>query len=158
MSGINHPYTHSKHKEDVCNFYSIPFRKNDKVLQLKNRSDYDLCNGDIGYIKEIDNDNEELVIEFNGNSYVYARKDLNDEQIDLAYAITIHKSQGSEYRKVYLFIDKGCSHFVDIKLLYTAVSRSKVKLCVVSSPSIINNCFIKKGTKRKTSIIDLLNY
>ena len=143
--------------KDVCDFYSIPFRVNDKVLQLKNRSDYDLCNGDIGYIKTVDNSNEELMLEFNGNTYIYTRKELNDEQIDLAYAITIHKSQGSEYKKVYLFIDESHSHFVDKKILYTAVSRSKMKLCVISSPSIINKCLTRVVKKRKTSVIDMIN-
>ena len=154
---IQDVYNPIKLKKDICDFCSISFRKNDKVLQLKNRSDYDLCNGDIGYIKQIDNENNEIMLEFNDNTYIYTRKELNDEQINLAYAITVHKAQGSEYKKVYLFIDNSHSHFVDKKILYTAISRSKSKLCIISSPSIIDKCLKRSVKKRKTSINEMIN-
>ena len=125
-------------------------------MQLKNRSDYDLCNGDIGYITQVDNENEELLVTFNGNTYVYSSKDVSHENIDLAYAITIHKSQGSEYKKVYLFIGSNHSNFVDKKILYTAVSRAKQKLFIISTPSILKKCLLKKTQLRKTSIIEFI--
>lgn len=158
-TSVQDVYNPLLNKGDVCDFSSLAFRKNDKVLQLKNRSDYDLCNGDIGFINEVDNDNEELLLTFNGYTYVYTSKDLVDGNLDLAYAITIHKSQGSEYKKVYLFIGNNHSHFVDKKILYTAVSRAKQKLIIISSPSILKKCLMKKPVIRKTSIIDFIkNY
>ena len=153
---VQNIYNPVEKNNDTCMFYNIAFRKNDKVLQLKNRSDYDLCNGDIGYIQRVDNDNQELLLDFNDNSYIYTSKDLSDGNLDLAYAITVHKSQGSEYRKVYLFIASNHAHFVDKKILYTAVSRAKHELIIVSTPEILKKCLMKKPNPRKTSIIDFI--
>lgn len=105
-------------------------RVGDRVMQTKNNYDLEAYNGDIGIIESIDKEEDLLRVKFFGNSYttVYEKGDI--EQLELAYATTIHKSQGSEYPAVVIIVDR--SHYIMLQkqLLYTAVTRAK-KLCVI---------------------------
>ncbi|HEX2882158.1 MAG TPA: ATP-dependent RecD-like DNA helicase [Polyangiaceae bacterium] len=111
------------------------FRVGDKVLQTKNDYDRDIYNGDIGFVEQVDSEQRELRVRFDDKLV-----ELDDpalDQLTLAYAISIHKSQGSEYAAVVLPL--LTSHFVMLSrnLLYTAVTRAK-KLCVlVADPKAI---------------------
>ena len=100
----------------------------DKVMQISNNYDKDVYNGDIGYIKEIDQEEQELKIEYDGRLVLYDFGEL--DEIVLAYATTIHKAQGSEYPAV--IIPLMMQHYPMLKrnLLYTGITRGK-KLVVL---------------------------
>lgn len=95
----------------------------DKVIALKNTKEY--CNGDIGYITAIDFRKGRLTVNFEGRTVVITKAHRYD--IQLAYAITIHKMQGSEASRVIVFIPQR-DRFIDKRMLYTAVTRAKKKL------------------------------
>ncbi len=104
------------------------FREGDKVLQLKNDYDREVFNGDLGVIERVDVERRALTARFDGRAVEYQEADL--EMLTLAYATSIHKSQGSEYPAV--VIPLLTAHFVMLSrnLVYTAVTRGK-KLCVL---------------------------
>ncbi len=104
------------------------FKVNDKVMQIKNNYDKEVFNGDIGRIRLIDAENQEVVISFDGRDVPYDYTDL--DEIVLAYAVSIHKSQGSEYPAVIIPI--LTQHYVLLQrnLVYTGVTRGR-KLVVM---------------------------
>jgi exodeoxyribonuclease V alpha subunit len=105
------------------------FRINDKVMQVKNNYDKEVFNGDIGRITRIDPENQEVTISFDGRDVPYDFTDL--DEIILAYAISVHKSQGSEYPAVIIPI--LTQHYVLLQrnLIYTGVTRGR-KLVVIA--------------------------
>ncbi len=127
----------------------ITFRLGDKVMQIKNnyqmewevRNKYGIpmdkgsgiFNGDTGIIQEINLFTEELTVEFDeGKMVEYSFKQL--EELELAYAITIHKSQGSEYPAVIIPVHSGPRMLMTRNLLYTAVTRARTCVCLVGLP------------------------
>lgn len=107
------------------------FRVGDRVIQTENNYDRDAFNGDMGAVRRIDEEEQELTINFQGRDVVYDFGDL--DELSLAYALTIHKSQGSEYPAV--IIPLHSQHFVMLQrnLLYTAITRGK-QLVVLVGP------------------------
>ena len=104
------------------------FRQGDRIMQIRNNYDKDVYNGDIGIISWIDSDENMLFADFEGKPVMYELAEL--DEVTLAYATTIHKSQGSEYPIV--VIPVLMSHYVMLQrnLIYTAITRSK-KVCVL---------------------------
>ena len=147
------------------------FRLGDKVMQVKN--DYNLIweikgrygipiekgegvfNGDIGIITEINNFAQTLTVKFDDRFVEYEFKQC--DSLDLAYAITIHKSQGSEYPAVIIPMYQGPQMLMNRNLLYTAVTRAKRCVCLVGNPQIfeqmINN---ESEAKRYSSLSERL--
>jgi hypothetical protein len=107
------------------------YRVNDKVMQIRNNYDKDVFNGDIGRIRRIDYENQEVRVDFDGRAVKYEFSEL--DELVLAYAISIHKAQGSEYPAVIFPI--LTQHFMMLQrnLLYTAVTRAKKLVVVVGS-------------------------
>lgn len=136
------------------------FRKNDKVMQIKNNYDKDVFNGDIGIIENIDLINKELIVRFDEKSVLYDVSDL-DELVP-AYAITIHKSQGSEYPVV--IIPVMMCHYVMLQrnLLYTGITRAKKYLILVGSTKAIsktiNNITVSKRNTRLRQRLENFQY
>ncbi|MBE6147022.1 MAG: ATP-dependent RecD-like DNA helicase [Firmicutes bacterium] len=115
-------------KEIIIN--GILYREQDKVIQLTNMPDENVFNGDIGYIEEIVNGTKkEILIDFDGNRVRYTSSNFN--KFKHAYAISIHKSQGSEFDVVILPIMKEYGKMLYRKLVYTAVTRAKKKLYLI---------------------------
>jgi exodeoxyribonuclease V alpha subunit len=109
----------------------LSFRVKDKVMQIKNNYDKDVYNGDIGRIKTIDLDNQEVIISFDNRNVIYEYNDL--DEIVLAYAVSVHKSQGSEYPAVVIPIHT--QHFILLQrnLIYTAVTRGRELVVMVGT-------------------------
>ncbi|XPV77365.1 MAG: ATP-dependent RecD-like DNA helicase [Desulfovibrio sp.] len=99
------------------------FREGDKVLQMRNNYDKDVFNGDLGFIVAIDTESKEISVDFDGNIVRIEKEELDD--LALAYAITVHKSQGSEYEAVVMPV--VTQHYVLLQrnLLYTGITRAK---------------------------------
>lgn len=139
-------------------YLDIIYREGDKVLQLLNDLEKNVFNGDIGYIKEINGSN--ITIDFEGNKVIYTKKDL--KQIKHAYAITIHKSQGSEFEHVIMPISTSYYKMLYNKLIYTGVSRAKKSLTIVGSAqafirAINNNYSSNRKTSLKEKILEVYN-
>jgi exodeoxyribonuclease V alpha subunit len=107
------------------------FRIRDRVMQLRNNYDKEVFNGDIGFIREVDRGELTLTVDFDGREVSY-RSDELDELV-LAYATTIHKSQGSEYPAVVILLATQHFKLLQRNLLYTAVTRGKKLVCIVGS-------------------------
>ena len=111
------------------------FRERDRVMQLRNNYDKEVFNGDIGFVREVDLDARSLVVDFDGRPVPY-RSDELDELV-LAYATTVHKSQGSEYPAVVVVIATQHFKLLQRNLLYTAVTRGKKLVCIVGSSKAV---------------------
>ncbi len=106
------------------------FRVGDRVLCIRNRYDVEVFNGDVGRI--IAKEAQGLLILFEGREVLWKWDEL--PLLDLAYAMTVHKSQGSEYPAVVLALDRSHSIMLRRNLFYTAVTRAKRFLCVIGDP------------------------
>lgn len=127
-------------KKDEIKVGPITYRVGDKILNLVNDIDNNIYNGDIGYIKSIDinSKKEPIIVEYDNNEVSYKRENFN--QITHAYAISIHKSQGSEFMHVIMPITKGYSRMLYNKLLYTGVSRAKKSLVLLGDKEAFIKC------------------
>ena len=106
------------------------FFPGDRVIQIRNNYDKEVFNGDIGYVKEAD-DNE-VIVDFDGRLVSYLPHQT--DELKLAYAITIHKSQGSEFRCVVVVLTKQHMMMMNRSLLYTAITRGKELVVLVGEP------------------------
>lgn len=138
-------------------FGEVTFRVGDKVLQLVNDPDNNIYNGDIGYIVAVDSKSKDalLTVDFYGNAVFYKRESLIN--IKHAYAITIHKSQGSEFDHVIMPITMHYGRMLYNKLLYTGISRAKKSLILLGNPQAFymgtNNDY---SLNRKTNLVQTL--
>lgn len=139
----------------------IIYREGDKILQLVNDSDNSISNGDIGYIESIMPANKtkskknEVVINFFGNRVIYTPKDFKN--ITHGYAISVHKSQGGEFKMVIMPMSSSFRRMLYNKLIYTAVTRAKEKLILVGDPQAfiygIRNDYVEN---RKTGLKEMI--
>ncbi len=134
----------------------VTFREGDKVIQLTNMPDENVYNGDIGIIHEIINSKKkEIHIEYDSNIVKYTPSNFNNFR--LAYSISIHKSQGSEFDVVIIPIVKGYNKMLYQKLIYTAVTRCKSKLYLVGDINALKYASINdRDDNRRTTIKDYL--
>lgn len=132
------------------------FRQGDKVMQIRNNYDKNVFNGDIGYITTVDTTERTLSITFDNRVVEYDVTEL--DEIVLAYAVTIHKSQGSEFPVVVMPVTM--KHFVMLQrnLIYTGITRAK-KICVLVGTTKALAYAIKQNTvsKRNTKLKERLN-
>ena len=133
----------------------VTFRVGDRVMQLRNNYDKDVYNGDVGFVKQVCADDRAMVVCFDGRPVRYDGGDL--DELVLAYATTIHKSQGSEYPAVIVIMHT--QHYVMLQrnLLYTAITRGKKLVLLMGVPYAIDQA-IKTNTvrERRTSLADRL--
>jgi exodeoxyribonuclease V alpha subunit len=123
------------------------FRRGDKVMQLRNDYDKSVYNGDIGVISAIDGDEAVVRVEFDGRTASYERAEL--DQLVHAYAVSIHKSQGSEYPAVVLPLVTQHYMMLQRSLLYTAVTRGKKLVVIVGSRRAVALAVRNADAKRR---------
>ena len=140
---------------DEVERFGLIYRTGDKVMQTENDYDKDVYNGDIGRIVQIDSDASELVVDYDGRKVVYDFREL--DELVLSYAITIHKSQGSEYPCV--VIPLHTQHFVLLQrsLIYTAITRAKKLVIIVGTKKALNLAVTRSDSRERiTTLTDRL--
>jgi len=125
------------------------FRVGDKVMQIRNNYDREVFNGDIGFISSIDTENQEVIVEMDGIHVSYDFSDM--DELVLAYAVSIHKSQGAEYPAV--VIPFSTQHYVMLQrnLLYTGITRGKRIVVLVGTKKAINIAVRNNKTMQRFS-------
>lgn len=124
------------------------FRTGDKVMQVKNLDD--VSNGDVGYIKKIRHEGNDTAVFVDFGEGRVKRYDSSElDVLDLGYASTIHKSQGSEYQSV--IINLQCAHFVMLTrpLVYTAITRGKSRVIIVGERKALHIAIGKTDTEKR---------
>ena len=111
---------------------------NDKVIQLVNDVENNVFNGDIGYIKSIEYIDSKLYISIDYMGNIVTYKSGEFDKFTLAYAISIHKSQGSEYDNVVVILAKSFRRMFYNKLIYTAITRAKSSLIIIGNIESLN--------------------
>lgn len=141
-----------KPKSKSLEAHNETFRIGDRILQLQNNPEKDIYNGQIGKISSIDEENSKecMVAKFDDREVTFGRKDLND--LTRAYAITIHKSQGSEFPLVVLNLTMQNYVMLKRNLLYTAITRAEKNLVLVGDPRAFETAFNTPGNDRKTGL------
>jgi exodeoxyribonuclease V alpha subunit len=137
-------------KQHEIQRYGTTFSINDKVIQLVNNYDKEVYNGDIGFITEIDLENNQAFIDFEDKIVQYGFDEF--DELSLAYAITVHKAQGSEYSAVVLPLAVQHYSLLERNLIYTGVTRGKGLVVIVGQEkalelAIKNNNSGKRLTK-----------
>ncbi|MEK5197606.1 ATP-dependent RecD-like DNA helicase [Staphylococcus sp. FSL H8-0121] len=141
-------------------FGDVVFRKGDKVLQLVNRPNDNIFNGDIGVIlgifwaKENALNKDVLVVDFEGNEITFTRQDMLE--LTHAYCTSIHKSQGSEFPIVIMPIVKQYFRMLQRPILYTGLTRAKQSLVLLGDPQAFDIGLNTNGQKRLTQLFTLL--
>ena len=130
------------------------YRENDKILQLKNRPNDDVYNGDIGILEDIDDKEKSLMVNYSGTYVFYPFEELDD--ISLAYALSVHKAQGSEYQAVYFIFNRNNYHMLNRNLIYTAISRAKKKLVIIGSQELLKEGLYRQMKRRNTTLKEKL--
>lgn len=134
--------------------HDLHFRQGDRVIHLVNDTEANVFNGDLGYITDLlpakysDSKQDELTIQFDGSEVVYPRNEWY--KITLAYAMSIHKSQGSEFQVVILPITRTSYRMLQRNLLYTAITRSKSKLILLGEYTSFRHAVQQAGSARNT--------
>lgn len=131
----------------------------DKVMQIRNNYDKDVFNGDIGVITSIDKEEQELTVDYDGRRTAYDFSEL--DEIVLAYAVSVHKSQGSEYPAVVLPLLTQHYMMLQRNLLYTAVTRGKKLVVIIGTKkalamSIKNNKQQMRYTRLKERLREIM--
>ena len=127
------------------------FSKGDRVIQLVNNYDLGVFNGDIGYVVKVDSKEKSLCVDFSGNLVIYEKEQLS--QLGLAYAITIHKSQGSEFPVVLLPLVPEYTHMMTRNLLYTALTRGRQLAVFLGFERILHLAIKRRETVKRYSLL-----
>lgn len=134
------------------------FRQGDRVIHLVNDAESNVFNGDLGYITDLlpakytDSKQDELTIQFDGAEITYPRNEWY--KLSLAYAMSIHKSQGSEFQVVILPITGSSYRMLQRNLVYTAITRSKSKLILLGEVRAFDYAVKNAGSSRNTYLVE----
>lgn len=139
----------------VIRRYGREYREGDRVLQIRNNYDKDVFNGDIGLIDGVDLVAQEVIVNYDGRRVVYSAEDL--DELDLAYACSVHKSQGSEYPAVVLLMTTQHFKLLQRNLLYTAMTRGRKLVCLIGSKKAVHMAIRNNHVSfRRTALSDRL--
>lgn len=143
----------NQNKMKQMTYGSKVFYEGDKVIQLQNDPLRMIMNGDIGYISRIgidQNGKEFMVVTFDDNEVLFEKSDL--ENLSLAYAMSVHKSQGSEYKIVILPLVRAYMHMLKKELLYTAITRAKKYLIILGDIKLLSYAANHLSDLRQTTL------
>ena len=132
---------------DECHAFGNLFRVGDKVIQTSNNYDKEVFNGDIGRIRSLDKEEKQALIRFGKREIVYEFGEL--EELELAYAITIHKSQGSEFPVVVIPLAMQQYLLLQRNLLYTGVTRGKRMVVLVGQKKALGMAVRNESTRHR---------
>ncbi|WEV45886.1 ATP-dependent RecD-like DNA helicase [Streptococcaceae bacterium ESL0687] len=139
-------------------FQDKVFRRGDKILHLVNETSLNVFNGDLGHIidlipaKDSESKQDEILMNFDGSEISYPRSEWY--KITLAYAMSIHKSQGSEFATVLVPMISSYNRMLERNLLYTAITRAKKSLILTGEYQAFNQAVRKVGCNRKTYLLE----
>lgn len=133
-------------------FRGVNFRKYDKVMQYKNNYDKEVFNGDTGIILDVDEKEGTLLVELDEEKIEYERDEL--EELQLAYATTIHKSQGCEYDTIIIPVSMEHKIMLQRNLLYTGITRAKRKVILVGNKYALNYAIKNNKVSGRFSKLD----
>lgn len=138
-----------KKNQDELKYSSQTFRIGDKVMHIRNNYQKNVFNGDIGFIQDINN--EKLTVDYFDHIVTYEKNELNE--LTLAYASSVHKSQGSEYKVV--IIPLSTSHYIMLQrnLLYTAITRAKQKVIIIGSKKALMTAIQSNRTQKRYTLL-----
>lgn len=138
-----------KKNQDELKYSSQTFRVSDKVMHIRNNYQKNVFNGDIGFIQDINN--EKLTVDYFDHIVTYEKNELNE--LTLAYASSVHKSQGSEYKVV--IIPLSTSHYIMLQrnLLYTAITRAKQKVIIIGSKKALMTAVQSNRTQKRYTLL-----
>jgi len=134
----------------------VQYRVNDKVMQIRNNYDKEVFNGDIGTVESVSTEDNELAVNFEGRTVIYDSSEL--EELVLAYATTVHKSQGSEYPVVVMPV--MTTHYVMLQrnLVYTGITRAKKIMVIVGTQKALAMAVRNMNVlKRNTMLAERIN-
>lgn len=156
INEINKTIQHNFNDNDIFIEYGeLIYKIDDRVMQLVNRPEDNIFNGDIGIIYDIykENNKYKIVVDYDNNFVTYEKQDLS--QITLSYACSIHKSQGSEFEYVIIPLIDNYNFMLNKNLIYTAITRAKTKLILCGDPKVFyyaideNNIIIRESYLEK---------
>lgn len=127
------------------------FRSGDKVMQIVNNYDKDVFNGDIGWISKIDSEEREVTIDFDGRLVSYDYSDL--DEVVLAYAVSVHKSQGSEYPVVILPVVTQHYMLLQRNLIYTGITRAKKLVIMIGTKKALAIAIRNNKPQRRYTLL-----
>ncbi|HIW12325.1 MAG TPA: ATP-dependent RecD-like DNA helicase [Candidatus Salinicoccus stercoripullorum] len=142
-------------------FGDVIFREGDKVIQLVNRGEDNVFNGDSGIIESIlfkDQDEAEkdtVMVDFDGIHIAYERKELTE--LSHSYCTSIHKAQGSEYPIVIMPVVKSYYHMLMKNIVYTGITRAKESLIICGDPEAFYDALSREGIERNTSLLEMIH-
>ena len=116
-------------------------------MQLRNNYDKEVFNGDIGTVTKVDAEQNQLTVEFDGRAVAYEPYEL--DELTHAFAVSVHKSQGSEYAAVVLPVLSSHGFMLQRNLLYTAVTRARRLVVLVGEPRAIAQAVRNAHTNRR---------
>jgi exodeoxyribonuclease V alpha subunit len=119
------------------------FMRGDKVMQIRNDYEKDVWNGDVGIVSSIDAEEGLLVVRYDDREVIYDEDEL--DELELAYAVSVHKSQGSEYKAVVVPLLMQHYPLLRRNLLYTAVTRGKKLVVLVGDPRALRRAVRESG-------------
>jgi len=138
---------------DMIKRERLTFKRLDKVMQLKNNYDKEIFNGEMGIISDFTSQKQKMIVEYDGY-YVEYDKDEFDE-LALAYAISVHKSQGSEYDIIVLILLPSHSIMLNREIFYTAVTRAKKRMFLLSDPVTIQRAISNSSPHLRRTLLPL---
>jgi exodeoxyribonuclease V alpha subunit len=131
--------------------YGWTFRVGDRVIQTENDYSRDVFNGDLGIIEKINRIEQEMVVSFEGRPVEYDFGDL--DELSLAYALSVHKSQGSEYPCVVIPVHTQHYMMLQRNLLYTAVTRGKQLVVLIGTKKALAMAVRRQDTSRRCTTL-----